>query len=125
MLCPFKDFLSKTFILHGKYKGTTCRSLKEQLKLMLIPTAFLKNGCFIFDGEKGLDRSMVSSVRYLIILMKQLYLQVIEKALEVGADSSRFPNNWLFHSREKKPGKAFVDGLLDTLRYFSYTPSVS
>uniref|UniRef100_A0A9I9DGC4 Formamidopyrimidine-DNA glycosylase catalytic domain-containing protein n=1 Tax=Cucumis melo TaxID=3656 RepID=A0A9I9DGC4_CUCME len=36
--------------------------------------------------------------------------QVIEKALEVGADSSRFPNNWIFHSREKKPGKAFVDG---------------
>ncbi|CAK9324545.1 unnamed protein product [Citrullus colocynthis] len=36
--------------------------------------------------------------------------EVIEKALEVGADSSRFPNNWLFHSREKKPGKAFVDG---------------
>ncbi|XP_050943355.1 formamidopyrimidine-DNA glycosylase isoform X6 [Cucumis melo] len=86
------------------------RSLKEQLKLMLSPTAFLKNGCFIFDGEKGLDRSMVSSVRCLSILMKQLYSQVIEKALEVGADSSRFPNNWIFHSREKKPGKAFVDG---------------
>ncbi|XP_038877195.1 formamidopyrimidine-DNA glycosylase isoform X2 [Benincasa hispida] len=86
------------------------RSLKKQLKLMPSPTAFLKNGCFIFDGEKGLDRSMVSSVRHLIILMKQLYLQVIEKALEVGADSSRFPNNWIFHSREKKPGKAFVDG---------------
>ncbi|OAY36904.1 formamidopyrimidine-DNA glycosylase [Manihot esculenta] len=36
--------------------------------------------------------------------------EVIEKALEVGADSSQFPNNWIFHSREKKPGKAFVDG---------------
>ncbi|KAF2323213.1 hypothetical protein GH714_034200 [Hevea brasiliensis] len=35
---------------------------------------------------------------------------VIEKAIEVGADSSQFPNNWIFHSREKKPGKAFVDG---------------
>lgn len=57
--------------------------------------------------------------------MKQLYSQVIEKALEVGADSSRFPNNWIFHSREKKPGKAFVDGLLLTLLgYFSNTPSV-
>ncbi|XP_024036744.1 formamidopyrimidine-DNA glycosylase isoform X5 [Citrus sinensis] len=31
-------------------------------------------------------------------------------ALEVGADSSQFPSNWIFHSREKKPGKAFVDG---------------
>ncbi|PON90064.1 Formamidopyrimidine-DNA glycosylase [Trema orientale] len=36
--------------------------------------------------------------------------EVIEKAVEVGADSSQFPNNWIFHSREKKPGKAFVDG---------------
>jgi hypothetical protein len=38
-------------------------------------------------------------------------LQVIGKALEVGADSSQYPENWIFHSREKKPGKAFVDGL--------------
>ncbi|XP_016174619.1 formamidopyrimidine-DNA glycosylase isoform X3 [Arachis ipaensis] len=30
--------------------------------------------------------------------------------LEVGADSSQFPSSWIFHSREKKPGKAFVDG---------------
>ncbi|KAL5823333.1 hypothetical protein ACOSQ3_021312 [Xanthoceras sorbifolium] len=36
--------------------------------------------------------------------------EVIEKAVEVGADSSQFPKNWIFHSREKKPGKAFVDG---------------
>lgn len=36
--------------------------------------------------------------------------EVIEKAIEVGADSSQFPDNWIFHSREKKPGKAFVDG---------------
>ncbi|EOY25907.1 MUTM-1 isoform 1 [Theobroma cacao] len=37
-------------------------------------------------------------------------VEVIEKAVEVGADSSQFPSNWIFHSREKKPGKAFVDG---------------
>ncbi|RLM99163.1 formamidopyrimidine-DNA glycosylase-like [Panicum miliaceum] len=36
--------------------------------------------------------------------------EVIDKSLEVGADSSQFPDNWIFHSREKKPGKAFVDG---------------
>ncbi|KAI3455291.1 hypothetical protein Pfo_011954 [Paulownia fortunei] len=36
--------------------------------------------------------------------------EVIEMAIEVGADSSQFPSNWIFHSREKKPGKAFVDG---------------
>ncbi|CAN4088589.1 unnamed protein product [Withania somnifera] len=33
-----------------------------------------------------------------------------EKAVEVGADSSQYPTSWIFHSREKKPGKAFVDG---------------
>lgn len=38
-------------------------------------------------------------------------LQVIDKALEVGADSSQFPQDWIFHYREKKPGNAFVDGL--------------
>ncbi|KAK7270653.1 hypothetical protein RJT34_25964 [Clitoria ternatea] len=36
--------------------------------------------------------------------------EVIEAAVEVGADSSQYPTNWIFHSREKKPGKAFVDG---------------
>nr|CAB3461644.1 unnamed protein product [Digitaria exilis] len=36
--------------------------------------------------------------------------EVIDKSLEVGADSSQFPENWIFHSREKRPGKAFVDG---------------
>ncbi|OUZ99842.1 NatC N(alpha)-terminal acetyltransferase [Macleaya cordata] len=36
--------------------------------------------------------------------------EVIEKAVEVGADSSQYPSNWIFHSREKKPGKAFADG---------------
>lgn len=36
--------------------------------------------------------------------------EVIGKALEVGAESSQYPDNWIFHSREKKPGKAFVDG---------------
>ncbi|KAK7402346.1 hypothetical protein VNO78_14543 [Psophocarpus tetragonolobus] len=36
--------------------------------------------------------------------------EVIEKAVEVGADSSQYPTSWIFHSREKKPGKAFLDG---------------
>ncbi|XP_013592224.1 PREDICTED: formamidopyrimidine-DNA glycosylase isoform X2 [Brassica oleracea var. oleracea] len=37
--------------------------------------------------------------------------EVIEKAVEVDAESSQFPSNWIFHAREEKPGKAFVDGL--------------
>ncbi|KAI3407440.1 FPG_CAT domain-containing protein [Psidium guajava] len=36
--------------------------------------------------------------------------EVIEKAIEVGADSNQLPSNWIFHSREKKQGEAFVDG---------------
>ncbi|KAL6839582.1 hypothetical protein ACP4OV_030521 [Aristida adscensionis] len=36
--------------------------------------------------------------------------EVIERSLEVSADSSQFPENWIFHYREKKPGKAFVNG---------------
>ncbi|XP_073002449.1 formamidopyrimidine-DNA glycosylase isoform X1 [Typha latifolia] len=42
--------------------------------------------------------------------LHQCIKEVIEKALEVGADSSQFPKDWIFHSREKKPGKAVVDG---------------
>lgn len=44
---------------------------------------------------------------------------MIEKAVEVDADSSQFPSNWIFHNREKKPGKAFVDGL--NLRFHTQT----
>ncbi|KAD6118726.1 hypothetical protein E3N88_09997 [Mikania micrantha] len=53
--------------------------------------------------------------------------EVIEQAVEVGADSSQFPSNWIFHSREKKPGKAFVDGLALELCIFStsaYVPEL-
>ncbi|XP_014501869.1 formamidopyrimidine-DNA glycosylase isoform X1 [Vigna radiata var. radiata] len=43
-------------------------------------------------------------------ILYQCIKEVIEKAVEVGADSSQYPNSWIFHSREKKPDKAFVDG---------------
>lgn len=52
----------------------------------------------------------------MIVLTKLLILQVIDTAVEVGADSNQFPRNWIFHSREKKPGKAFVDGLALTFQ---------
>ncbi|BBG99132.1 MUTM homolog-1 [Prunus dulcis] len=67
--------------------GNLHKSIKETLP------SFPVNGCFIFGGAKSPEK-----------------LMVIEKSLEVGADSSQFPSNWIFHSREKKPGKAFVDG---------------
>ncbi|TXG69402.1 hypothetical protein EZV62_004337 [Acer yangbiense] len=75
------------------YSSASRRLFKLRLKLMLTAAAFLLNGYFIYGGAKSLEKSMV-----------------IEKAIEVGADSSQFPNNWIFHSREKKPGKALVDG---------------
>ncbi|GER48452.1 formamidopyrimidine-DNA glycosylase [Striga asiatica] len=72
----------------------TFRLRKLPLELMLTVSASLLNGCFIFAGARSRDK-----------------LMVIEKSIEVGADSCQFPGNWIFHSREKKPGKAFVDGL--------------
>jgi hypothetical protein len=47
-------------------------------------------------------------------------LQVLEKAVEVDADSERFPENWIFHQRwDRKPGK--LDGKL-LLSFFCKGP---
>lgn len=55
-------------------------------------------------------------IPYIIIFV---YLtQVIEESLKVGADSNQFPEKWIFHSREKKPGKAFVDGMSMSFFFF-------
>lgn len=82
--------------------------------LMLKAASSHWNGCFIIDGAKSPEMLMVrrcipNSNVYSLTL--SLILQVIDKAIEVEADSSQFPSNWIFHYREKKPGKAFVDGL--------------
>ncbi|URE15387.1 Formamidopyrimidine-DNA glycosylase H2TH domain [Musa troglodytarum] len=55
-----------------------------------------------------LDQSYISGIGNWIA--DEVLYQVIDKALEVGADSSQFPKEWIFHSREKKSGKAFVNG---------------
>ncbi|XP_016649524.1 PREDICTED: formamidopyrimidine-DNA glycosylase isoform X3 [Prunus mume] len=55
-----------------------------------------------------LDQSYISGIGNWVA--DEVLYQVIKKSLEVGADSSQFPSNWIFHSREKKSGKAFVDG---------------
>jgi len=55
-------------------------------------------------------------ISYIVIFV---YLtQVIEESLKVGADSNQFPEKWIFHSREKKPGKAFVDGMSISSSFF-------
>lgn len=80
-----------------------------QFKLMMTTVNFQLTGYSIFAGEKNQERLMVSF--YWCKTSLHLLLQVIEKSIEVGADDSQFPSNWIYHSREKKPGKAFVDGL--------------
>uniref|UniRef100_A0A0E0IA01 DNA-(apurinic or apyrimidinic site) lyase n=1 Tax=Oryza nivara TaxID=4536 RepID=A0A0E0IA01_ORYNI len=55
-----------------------------------------------------LDQSFISGIGNWIA--DEVLYQVIEKSLEVGCNSSQYPENWIFHSREKKPGKAFVEG---------------
>lgn len=70
---------------------------------------------WLFHFRWGKKTGKISGEAYfsnMYQLTNSFILQVIEKALEVGADSSQFPSSWIFHSREKKPGKAFVDGLL-------------
>ena len=89
-----------------------------QLKSTLIPTGSLLFGCFIFVGVKNLEMLMV---RFLMNHHLKFYFQVLEKAVAVGADSSQYPSNWIFHSRENKPGKAFVDGLTsDSESHFQF-----
>ncbi|GJW05634.1 formamidopyrimidine-DNA glycosylase isoform X1 [Tanacetum coccineum] len=69
--------------------------------------------------KKGVQHSITLSKRLFGIQLKLMLTSpaflVIENAVEVGADSSQFPSNWIYHSREKKPGKAFVDGNLTQL----------
>ncbi|GJV77316.1 formamidopyrimidine-DNA glycosylase isoform X1 [Tanacetum coccineum] len=64
--------------------------------------------------KKGVQHCITLSKRLFGIQLKLMLTSpaflVIENAVEVGADSSQFPSNWIYHSREKKPGKAFVDG---------------
>ncbi|CAK7356951.1 unnamed protein product [Dovyalis caffra] len=91
LACPEK--VLQLYRSPSRSRENICRSFNIRLKLMLIATAFLLNGCFILDGARNQEK-----------------LMVIEKAIQVGADSSQFPSNWIFHSREKKSGKAFVDG---------------
>ncbi|XP_019058578.1 PREDICTED: nucleolin isoform X3 [Tarenaya hassleriana] len=95
------------------YTNPSRRSFSMQFKSMLIAKSFLKNGCFIFGGDENPGKLMV---RYIPRSMNDfdrsdwIFFQVIERAVEVGADSSQFPSNWIFHVREMKPGKAFIDG---------------
>ncbi|XP_019448079.1 PREDICTED: formamidopyrimidine-DNA glycosylase isoform X3 [Lupinus angustifolius] len=89
---------------------------KTEIKALLLDQSFISGiGNWVADevlyqarihprqGASSLSEESCSALHKCI-------KEVIEKATEVGADSSQFPISWIFHSREKKPGKAFVDG---------------
>ncbi|XP_057772799.1 formamidopyrimidine-DNA glycosylase isoform X1 [Salvia miltiorrhiza] len=96
-----------------------CNSLKKKnigIKALLLDQSFL-SGIGNWMADEVLYQARIHPLQTASSLSKECCTnllkcinEVIEKALEVGADSSQFPDNWIFNSREKKPGKAFVDG---------------
>lgn len=82
--------------LHKSIKEV--RDLTSCIESLLVPVPVLFfNFFFIFPrGEYAL----------FIANIEDEYLQVIEYAVQVDADSIQFPGEWLFHFRwGKKPGK--------------------
>ncbi|XVE91272.1 hypothetical protein DITRI_Ditri20bG0140400 [Diplodiscus trichospermus] len=96
---------------------TECLSKKKiAIKALLLDQSFI-SGIGNWIADEVLYQARIHPLQISSSLSKEncatlhkCIKEVIEKAVEVGADSSQFPSNWIFHSREKKPGKAFVDG---------------
>ncbi|XP_042489842.1 formamidopyrimidine-DNA glycosylase isoform X2 [Macadamia integrifolia] len=89
---------------------------KIAIKALLLDQSYI-SGIGNWIADEVLYQSRIHPLQHAFSLSKEscealhkCIKDVIEKALEVGADSSQFPSSWIFHSREKKPGKAFVDG---------------
>ncbi|XP_043722700.1 formamidopyrimidine-DNA glycosylase isoform X2 [Telopea speciosissima] len=89
---------------------------KIAIKALLLDQSYI-SGIGNWIADEVLYQSRIHPLQHSFSLSKEscetlhkCIKEVIEKALEVGADSSQFPSSWIFHSREKKPGKAFVDG---------------
>ncbi|KAK1271740.1 Formamidopyrimidine-DNA glycosylase [Acorus gramineus] len=89
---------------------------KIAIKSLLLDQSFL-SGIGDWIADEVLYQSRIHPMQIASTMSKEsckclhdCIKEVISKALDVGADISQFPENWIFHSREKKPGKAFVDG---------------
>ncbi|KAA8541941.1 hypothetical protein F0562_023093 [Nyssa sinensis] len=89
---------------------------KIGVKALLLDQGYI-SGIGNWIADEVLYQARIHPLQIAASLSKESYealhkciKEVIEKAVEVGADSSQFPSSWIFHSREKKPGKAFVDG---------------
>ncbi|KAL3819179.1 hypothetical protein ACJIZ3_005084 [Penstemon smallii] len=96
-----------------------CKSLSKKkigIKALLLDQSFM-SGIGNWMADEVLYQARIHPLQSASSISKESCAtllkcinEVTEKAVEVGADSSQFPSNWIFHSREKKPGKAFVDG---------------
>ncbi|KAK1286727.1 Formamidopyrimidine-DNA glycosylase [Acorus calamus] len=89
---------------------------KIAIKSLLLDQSFL-SGIGNWIADEVLYQSRIHPMQIASTISKEsckclhdCIKEVISKALDVGADSSQFSENWIFHSHEKKPGKAFVDG---------------
>ncbi|GAB2216760.1 hypothetical protein Droror1_Dr00024539 [Drosera rotundifolia] len=92
------------------------RKRKIGIKALLLDQGFL-SGIGNWIADEVLFQARIHPMQIASSLSKEntaalhkSIKKVIEKAVEVGADSDQYPSNWIFHSREKKPGKAFVEG---------------
>ncbi|OAY72812.1 formamidopyrimidine-DNA glycosylase-like isoform X1 [Ananas comosus] len=92
------------------------RKKKIAIKALLLDQSFI-SGIGNWIADEVLYQARIHPMQIAANLSKEscetlhrCIKEVIEKALEVGADSSQFPEHWIYHSRDKKPGKAFVEG---------------
>uniref|UniRef100_A0A0E0ATQ1 DNA-(apurinic or apyrimidinic site) lyase n=1 Tax=Oryza glumipatula TaxID=40148 RepID=A0A0E0ATQ1_9ORYZ len=89
---------------------------KAPIKALLLDQSFI-SGIGNWIADEVLYQARIHPMQTASMISKekckalhQCIIEVIEKSLEVGCNSSQYPENWIFHSREKKPGKAFVEG---------------
>ncbi|KAL0441653.1 UNVERIFIED_CONTAM: Formamidopyrimidine-DNA glycosylase [Sesamum radiatum] len=108
------DALLEPMTVDGFYNSLTKK--KIGIKALLLDQSFI-SGIGNWMADEVLYQARIHPLQTASSMSKETCAtllkcinEVTEKAIEVGADSSQFPSNWIFHSREKKPGKAFVDG---------------
>lgn len=89
---------------------------KISIKTLLLDQSFI-SGIGNWVADEVLYQARIHPLRIASSLSREdsarllkCIKEVLEKAVEVGADNIQYPSNWIFHSRDKKPGKAFVDG---------------
>ncbi|KAJ8536171.1 hypothetical protein K7X08_034572 [Anisodus acutangulus] len=113
------DALLEPMTVDEFYKALSKKKIgkrSKEIKALLLDQSFI-SGIGNWIADEVLYQARIHPMQSASSLSKEdcatllkCINEVIEKAVEVGADSSQYPTSWIFHSREKKPGKAFVDG---------------